>query len=138
MKRKRSRKKQRRPVGSQPIVKPRPANNTTCDVYYNGVSPPAAASVAAVPCCLLPNFREGSEASEGDQAFRYTHVMTCSATVDIRDNYPTAPNSTLFVPDKTGNGWDIVFVETVNRGLPTVYKRIFLDRKSPVSFTGAL
>jgi hypothetical protein len=44
--------------------------------------------------------------------------------IDIRNNYPDAPDSRVYVPDKDGIGFDIVFVELVNRGDPTEYKRV--------------
>jgi hypothetical protein len=115
-----------------------PAINTTCDIYHSGNTPPAAADVAGVPCTLVARFREGGEASEGDSTFRWTHILFVGKDIDIRDNYPDAPDSRVYVPDKDSTGFDIVFVELVNRGDPTEYKRIFLDRRDPTWPTNQL
>lgn len=132
-------KPRKKPAGPSPLRllpalpprdKARPANNTTCDIYYSPNVPPAAPDVAGVTCTLLPNFQQGSEASEGDQTFRWTHVLYVDAGVDIRDSYPNAPVNRVYVPSKTGTGFNVVFVELVNRGTPGMYKRVFLSRLS--------
>src|SRR5207237_168814 len=82
----------------------RPANNTSCDIYFSPNVPPAAPDVAGQVCCLLPRFAAGSEASEGDQTFRWTHVLYLDAGVDVRDTYPNAPVHRVYVPDKNGTG----------------------------------
>jgi hypothetical protein len=118
------------PAGAAPPGRGRPANNTTCDVYFSPNAPPAAPDVAGVACCLVPFFREGSEASEGDQTLRFTHVLYCDPTVDVRDNYPSAPTHTLYVPTSADTGYEVVFVELVNRGQPARFKRVYLNRKA--------
>ncbi len=108
----------------------RPANNTTCDIYYSPNVPPAAPDVAGQACALVARFEQGSESSEGDQTFRWTHLLYLDADVDVRDSYPNTPAHRVYVPDKNGTGFDVVFVELVNRGTPAKYKRVFLDRRS--------
>jgi hypothetical protein len=119
-----------RPSGLLPRERGRPANNTTCDIYFNPNVPPAAPDVAGQACALVARFQQGSAASEGDQTFRWTHLLYLDADVDVRDSYPSAPVNRVYVPDKTGTGFDVVFVELVNRGTPARYKRVFLDRRS--------
>jgi len=58
------------------------AFTTTCDVYYTGNTPPAAPDVASVDIVLRSQFDRGSEASEGDQDFRWTHVLECPLAID--------------------------------------------------------
>jgi hypothetical protein len=53
---------------------------------------------------------------------RWTRLLFVAKDVDIRDNYPDAPDSRVYVPDDAGTGFDIVFVELVNRGDPTEHK----------------
>jgi hypothetical protein len=113
-----------------PRDRARPANNTTCDIYYSPNVPPAAPDVAGVACTLIAHFEEGSATSEGDQTFRWTHILYVDASVDIRDSYPNAPVNRVYVPDKNGTGFNVVFVELVNRGTPARYKRVFLNRLS--------
>jgi hypothetical protein len=91
-----------------------------------------------VPCSLVARFREGGVASEGDSTFRWTHILFVGKDIDIRDNYPDAPDSRVYVPDKGGTGFDIVFVELVNRGDPTEHKRVYLDRHDPTWPTNQL
>src|SRR5688500_363574 len=99
------------PPAVQPVAPARPAPNTTCDIYHAGAAPPNP-SVAAVPLHLAARFQQGAEASEGDSTFRWTHVGLFDASVDLRDNYPAAPDSTIRVPTTTGGTvFDIVFVE---------------------------
>lgn len=106
------------------------APNTTGDIYYAGNSPPAAADVSGVAFHLTAAFQRGSEGSEGDQDFRWTHLGGFKASVDIRDNWPSAANSSIYVPDKNGTQFLIVFVELVNRGTAAEHKRVYLERQS--------
>lgn len=111
---------------------PRPANNTTADFYLHGNTPPGTPDVAGIACALLARFADGQEASEGDTDFEWTHLLTCAATVDIRDVYPASTNRhRVYVPDQDGTGFDVVFVELVNRGTATACKRVYLDRRAP-------
>lgn len=119
-----------KPPAGAPRDPGRPANNTTCDIYYSPNVPPAAPDVAAKACCLVARFRDGAESSEGDQTLRWTHLLYLDADVDIRDSYPSAPAHRAYVPDKNGTGFDVVFVELVNRGQAAKYKRVFLDRRA--------
>src|SRR5262245_52013879 len=120
------RKQVRPPAGGRgprrPAARPRPANNTTCDIYYSPNVPPAAPDIAATACALVARFAQGQEASEGDTTFQWTHLLYLDAGVDVRDSYPNAPSHRVYVPDKNGTGFDVVFVELVNRGTPAKYK----------------
>lgn len=127
------------PVGAQAPVRGRPANNTTADFYLNGNAPPAAPDVAFIKCNVTARFAQGQEASEGDTDFRWTHLLTCNPDEDIRDVYPASANRhAVYVPDENGTAFDVVFVELVNRGLPTAYKRVYLDRRAPTWPTNEL
>jgi hypothetical protein len=78
----------------------------------------------------VARFPQGQEASEGDVTFQWTHLLYLDADVDVRDSYPSAPSHRVYVPDQNGTGFDVVFVELVNRGTPASYKRVYLDRRS--------
>lgn len=131
-----------RPLGPEPVqprARARPANNTTCDVYYNPNVPPAAPDVAAAACHLRAAFAQpGSESSEGDQDFRWTHWLAVGPDVDIRDSWPSAPVNRVYIPDKNGTGWDVVFVEIINRGTPAAWRKCYLNRRAPTFPTSAL
>jgi len=122
------------PPGVLPREAGRPVANTTCDIYYS----PNAPDVAAVPCNLSAEFEEGSEASVGNQTFRWTHLLYVDAAVDVRDSYPSNPANKVYVPDKNNTGFSVVFVELVNRGTPAAYKRVFLNRQAPTWPTSQL
>src|SRR5262245_581855 len=101
--------------------------NTTCDIYRLGAAPPAAPSVAGVRCFLKGDWRGAQEAGDRlrssggappvsvSNTFQWTHVALMDATVDIRDAYAGAGNlfaglDTLFVPDKNGTKFQVIFV----------------------------
>jgi hypothetical protein len=107
----------------------RPPNNTTCDVYHDPNVPPADPDVAGQACALVARFAQGAEASEGDEEFRWTHLLYLDADVDVRDSYPNTPVHRVYVPDQDGTGFDVVFVELVGRGGAARYKRVYLDRR---------
>lgn len=107
-----------------------PAVNTTCDIYHAGNAPPATPDIEAAAIHLRARFHPGSESSEGDQDFRWTHIGYFDKTVDIRDAWPAAADSNIYVPNKDGTKLAIVFVELVNRGTPTEHKRVYLDRQA--------
>ena len=121
------------------------APNTTCDIYRNGNNPPAAPNVAAVACHLRPDWRAGQE--HGDRAtlpvgFCWTHVLLVDVSVDIRDAYAGAlafmQQDSIYVPDKNGTGFKVVFVERVFRGQTQDHKRVYLDRAVPTWPTNEL
>ena len=110
--------------------------NTTCDIYRTGTGPPATPAVKNVPCFLQCDWRGGQEAGEHViSALVWTHVMLVDAGIDIRDAYTgqctTTTQDTLYIPDKNGTGFGVVFVERLQRGTPHEHKRVFLDRKTP-------
>ena len=127
-----------KPSGLLPRGLPRSANNTTCDIYFSPNVPPASPDVAGVSCSLVPRFPEGSEASEGDQTFRWTHVLCVDLSVDVRDTWPSAPAHRVYVPDSSGTGFDVVFVELLNRGSAAAYKRVYLKRRAATFPTNEL
>jgi hypothetical protein len=107
---------------------------TTCDIYRVGVVPPAAPSVAAVPCTLRAEFAVGS-ASASALAGQWTHIMEVLDTVDIRDHYTGsgaygANFDTVYVPDQNGTAFRVRFVELVDRLRASQRKRVYLDRQA--------
>lgn len=114
-------------------------SNTTCDVYHVGSPlPPASPDVAGVSAYLMPDFRSGSEQSEGvtDDALRWTHVLLVDVDTDIRDAYSfgvigAGGYDKVYVPDRSGTTFNVVFVERVARGLASDHKRVFLNRGAP-------
>jgi hypothetical protein len=107
--------------------------NTTCDIYRTTRAPPLGPDIAGVPCYLKACYNEGLEHGESDNpAFRYTHVMLVDVSTDVRDSYNSGSQGTsndfLYVPDKNGQGYGVVFVERAAWGTPFDHKRVYLSR----------
>ena len=110
--------------------------NNTCDIYRTGTSPPAAPAVAGVACWLDASYDRRSETGEGDtNNLRFTHLMIVDVSVDIRDamnNFVAGSTAdTVYVPDKNGTPFVVVFVERLGRGSPADRKRVYLNRRLP-------
>jgi hypothetical protein len=110
--------------------------NTTCDVYRSGNSPPAAPDVAGVGILLLAAFDQREERGEGrDKSFRYTHLVYCDLASDIRDGWSETPPfgsaDTIYVPDRNGTPFRVVYVERTGYGGTTDCRRAYVDRKQP-------
>ncbi|MCS7045112.1 MAG: hypothetical protein NZO58_02025 [Gemmataceae bacterium] len=112
--------------------------NTTCDIYRFGVMPPAPPAVAAVPCYLQPAWRAGQE--QGDRSTTpvqlcWTHIMLVETDVDLRDCYLGSLGAgfqdTVYVPDRHGTAFRVVFIERVHRNQALDHKRVYLDRQAP-------
>ncbi|HMF14944.1 MAG TPA: hypothetical protein VKE94_21660 [Gemmataceae bacterium] len=112
---------------------PVPAN-TTCDIYRNGHSPPAAPDVAAVPIQLQHAVHhEKWKASQGQQFSAqevYQYVALVPLGTDIRDNSNgAAAQDTIYVPDKNGVAYTVVWVERVSLATGEIL-RAFLTRNT--------
>jgi hypothetical protein len=116
--------------------------NTTCDIYRTGNAPPAAPDVSAQKCHLKSDWQHGREAGEGNANVSWTHVMLVDVTVDIRDWYAgqgtNAAQDTVYIPDKNGSSYRVVFVERLQRGTSDEHKRVYLDRQAPTWPTNEL
>src|SRR6516165_227098 len=94
--------------------------NTTCDIYRTGHAPPAAPDVAAVPIALHGDWEKGQGAGTRNKPnLVYTHKAHMEITVDIRDCYTGASTDTtqdtVYIPDKNGVSYKVVFIARVNR-----------------------
>ena len=119
--------------------------NTTCDVYRSGNAPPAAPDAAGVGVFLEPDFEPSHRAGLGAGAgittpFRWTHVALFPPAADVRDGYQTGtPNGeaaaggwdTVYVPDKTGTPFVVIFAERIGYGTGNDFKRVYLQRGTP-------
>jgi hypothetical protein len=109
---------------------------TTCDVYRQGRSPPAAPDVAGVAGYLQADYAGRMEAGAGEAAqYRFTHVLLVDAGADVRDSFwgwaANATADTVYIPDKNGTAFKVVHVEVVGRGSPAAARKVYLDRKLP-------
>ena len=118
---------------------PQPAN-TTCDIYRQTNTPPAAPNVAGVACHLSSDFIRRLNTNEAgpETDFVFTHVMLVDLATDVRDGFnfwaylasPDGPDH-VYVPDKDGTPFRVVFVERHGRGTANDHKRVYLDREIP-------
>lgn len=109
--------------------------NTTGDIYRSGVGPPAAPSVAGVACHLDANFARGLEVGESTAvANRFTHVILVDATVDVRDDYNLGAVGvnldSVYIPDKNGTAFKVIFVERKLKGTAQDHKKVYLLRQT--------
>ncbi len=77
----------------------------------------------------------GLEHGEGDStAKKYTHKMMVDWCADIRDAWDNesvgGTADTVYIPDKNGTGFKVVFVEMFSQGAPNARKMIYLARKA--------
>src|SRR5262249_13770181 len=110
-----------RPTGDAMLPAP---PNITCDVYRDLNGPPGTPDVAAVRGHLPSVFAAGLEAGQGivDTDQRFSHILLVAVGVDIRDGYDAGSISAVFgpdriyVPDRLGTSFRVVFVERRLRG----------------------
>lgn len=96
---------------------PLPAGNqTTVDVYRAGGGPPSAPDLSGVQGVLRCVFPHGHEPAEGIGGAAHTHIFDTALDNDIRDGAqtPGTPgNDILYVPDKDGTPFDVIYVGKV-------------------------
>jgi hypothetical protein len=127
-----------------------PSSNTTCDVYRNGNAPPAAPDVAAVKGFLTADFGgPHTAAMTTTTSVRWTHVLLVPPGTDLRDGYgpgsvigqetiDTTKNDWVYVPDKNGTKFAVIFVERLGRGTSQDCLRAYLQRQVPAWPTSQL
>ena len=100
--------------------------NTTCDYFEDGHLPETdSPDLAAVPIFLDGDFMRGNL---GIGNLRWTHLLKVKGNVEIL----AADSATnhVYVPNKEGTCFEIVFVEVLERGKAGSFKRVYLERKS--------
>ncbi len=121
---------------------PMPPNNTG-DLYRPGNTPPADPDIAGIPLYLSPNYEWRLESGETlSNNARYTHFAIVSLATDLRDgftDYTTFGNAdSVFIPNKDGTEFKVIFVERRNRGQSNEYKKVYLNRERPTWPTNEL
>ena len=108
---------------------PIPAN-TTFDLYRTETPSTETPTLAAIPARLEAVFDQGLRALE----FRYTHLLYVDLAVDIRDVFDTGtmlstpPPDRVYIPNRDGTMFRVVFVERLHRGTTQDMKRVYLTR----------
>jgi hypothetical protein len=118
---------------------PIPAN-TTCDIYRAGVPITMPPAVSGVKIFLNPEFAKDHEkAIASGTMFRWTHTALMPLGTDVRDGDTTSPSGvstntqydSVYVPDKSGTQFNVIFVERINRGTSADCFRAYLLRQPP-------
>jgi hypothetical protein len=115
---------------------PIPAN-TTCDIYRNGHSPPAAPDVAGVAIALQHaahntkvNYKTTPSVSLSEA---YDYLAYVPKGTDIRDNANgTGNGDTIYVPNQNGTPFLVVWVERLTTMAGDVLCAYFLRQAVPV------
>jgi hypothetical protein len=115
-------------------------SNVTCDIYRVANNPPAAPNVAGVKIFLSADYaRDHDKAISSQTVMRWTHQALLPLNTDIRDDYRfslsgsgTSTNEDkVYVPDKNGTEFLVIFVERINRGTTQDCLRAYLQRQPP-------
>jgi hypothetical protein len=100
--------------------------NTTCDYFKDGHLPETdPPDLTAVPIFLDGDFMRGNL---GIDKLRWTHLLKVKANVEILA--ADLATNHVYVPNKDGTCFEIVFVELLERGKAASFKRVYLERKS--------
>ena len=125
------------------------ATNTTGDIYRSANAPPAAPDVAGVAIYLASDWRASHQAANvaASTVYRWTHFALLDVGVDLRDCYagpagsptkipgeeasPAGPADSIWIPDKNGTQFYVIFVERVGLGTESDHQRAYLQRGVP-------
>jgi hypothetical protein len=111
-------------------------SNTTFDVYLGGRLPPAAPDVAGLTGFLTDEWVRGNEANKRDRTFLFTATLETVLGDNLPDAYPGAVGeTTVWVPDHTGDAYTVVFVERERAFRGGDFQRVYLVKGAVVAIT---
>jgi hypothetical protein len=94
--------------------------NTTADLYRSPNAPPAAPTIAALPGGLQGRGRNIKT------NIIYTHSFDLALGTDVRFSM----TDTLYIPDKNGTAFTVMFTERIRFGFGNDFIRVYLNRKA--------
>lgn len=100
--------------------------NTTCDIYITATPPLDLPDFAGVPCWIGGEFDAGAPLGLGR---RFSAILEAPLDSGLRDNYNGGAVSTVFVPDSSGEGHFVVFVERDRSNPAANFLRAFLSKR---------
>jgi hypothetical protein len=112
------------------------AANTTFDLYRAGSVPPAAPTVAGLAGYFESALPRALAAGRQVDAWqRFTHRLLVGLSVDVRDlfdggNLASGSPDSVFLPDRTGVRYRVVFIERRLRGTAFDHLCVYLSRLS--------
>ncbi len=110
--------------------------NTTCDIYRNGNIPPATPDVAGVKVALIPRSTNIKPTAAG--IGQYSHLMMVPIGTDIRDVGSVGGPDTVWIPNKTGTPFVVVWVARKGQGTALDCLEALLMRQNPTYPTNNL
>ena len=107
--------------------------NVTLDIYRNGSPPPPSPpDVAGVKGHLVQRFGNIKPPGSATNPFgTYTHVLYVDIGTDIRDG-STGGADLIYVPNKSGTKFVVVWVARAGRGTAQDAKVVYLTRNQPI------
>jgi hypothetical protein len=110
------------------------AANTSFDLYRAGAVPPADPTVADLAGYLMTAIPRALAVGRHVDAWqRFTHRLLVDLEVDVRDlfdgdNLAAGDPDSVFIPDRTGVRYRVVFVERRLRGTAFDHLCVYLSR----------
>jgi hypothetical protein len=104
--------------------------NVTLDIYRSTNAPPNPPDVAGVKGHLFERFGNIKPPGSASMPYgSYTHVLYVEVGTDIRDGASTADQ--VYVPNKNGTKFTVVWVARQGRGTSLDLKLVYLTRVAP-------
>ena len=111
------------------------AANTSFDLYRGGAVPPADSTVAGLAGYLEVAMPQALVAGRHVDAWqRFTHRLLVDLSVDVRDLFDggslaSGNPDAVYIPDGTGVGYRVAFVERRLRGTAFDHLCVYLSRR---------
>lgn len=108
------------------------APNTSADVYHAGHAPPSAPDLGEVQGHLRESWQRGLAVSESHPAALWTATFDVPLDTDLRDGWPGLPAPTVYIPNRDGQKYTVVFVERRRQRAGGDFKRVYLRREASI------
>lgn len=110
-----------------------PNFNLLCNIWHNPAVPPAAPTLANVPCQLyLPLKANSDVVLSGFLIYRVIPQCRLPKGTDVRYSPSGANPNILEVPAGSGRNYVVTQVEDAHKGFPNEYRVAFLKEAAPV------
>lgn len=100
--------------------------NAICDIYITATPSVDPPDIRGVPCWIGGEFNAGAPLPLGR---RFSAILEAPLDSGLRDNYNGGSSSAVFVPDISGEGHFIVFVERDRSNPAANFLRAFLSKR---------
>lgn len=100
--------------------------NTTCDIYITAMPALDPPDISGVPCWIGGEFHAGAPLAPGR---RFSAILEAPLDSGLRDNYNGGSSITVYIPNISGEGHLIVFVERDRANPAANFLRAFLSKR---------